>query len=166
MLCEDTKENNPISDENPAPIVEEKKVDNLNIQLEIENESNGNQMLSDEIQNAINESLKDCLEHQQKEEEMSKEVSDPQVNLETNAESEVVEVKDNNHWNYYIVIDRCRKKVCLQFLIKLFRIPKSRIKTLQKKILSGKFEMFSCVTKIKKGLLNFPSSILERIGNI
>lgn len=139
MLCEDTKENNPISDENPAPLVEEKIVDNLNIQLEIENESNGNQMLSDEIQNAINESLKDCLENQQKEEERNKEIADSQVNLETSTEQhEVTEVKDNNHWNYYIVIDRCRKKVCLQFLIKLFRIPKSRIKTLQKKILSGK----------------------------
>lgn len=111
------------------------------IQLEIENESNGNQMLSDEIQKAIKESLKDCMVNQvQKEDdnvndELEKRVSDRDA--KENSEDE--EDAKTQYWNYYIVIDRCRKRVCLQFLLKLFRITKARIKALQGKILSGTY---------------------------
>lgn len=138
VLCEDTKENNPVSGESSVSKPEEKKVENTNIQLDIENESNGNQLLSDEIQNAINESLKDCFENQQNEEEKDKDVDvDADNEVKIDIPNINIEAKKDNHWNYYIVIDRCRKKVCLQFLIKLFRISKTRIKILQKKILSG-----------------------------
>ncbi|KAK6645385.1 hypothetical protein RUM43_001661 [Polyplax serrata] len=102
---------------------------NPNIQLEIENESNGNQKLSDEIQNAINESLKDCGVQLNE----SCKIGRPF----TTEDLPGGDKEEKNNWNYYIVIDRCRKKVCLQFLLKLLRLTKNRIKQLQKKILAG-----------------------------
>lgn len=104
---------------------------NPNIRLEIENESNGNQKLSDEIQKAINESLKDCIQIGINDSDKANEYNLPE-------EAPNSDKEEKNNWNYYIIIDRCKKKVCLQFLLKLFRITKGRIKQLQKKILCGK----------------------------
>lgn len=108
-----------------------KNIEAANIQMEIENESKGNQKLSDEIQMAINESLKDFMVS---EDEESKSKEENEVNIKENSDKE-----EKKNWNYYVVVDRCRKKVCLQFLLKLLRVPKTRIKQLQKKILSGNF---------------------------
>ncbi|KAL0280992.1 UNVERIFIED_CONTAM: hypothetical protein PYX00_002127 [Menopon gallinae] len=119
--------------------VDRSLLDAANIQLEIENESNGNQMLSDEIQKAIKESLMDCMVNQAQKEnenvgdELEKKVNDGEAKENSEDEEDV----KTQYWNYYLVIDRCRKRVCLQFLLKLFRITKARIKTLQGKILSG-----------------------------
>ena len=100
-----------------------------NIQLEIENESNGNKKLSDEIQNAINESLKDYIVIEEKDKNKTDSFDETQ--------STTSDKEEKNNWNYHVIIDGSKKKVCLQFLLKLLRITKTTIKQLQKRILSG-----------------------------
>lgn len=82
------------------------------ISEEIANESNGNQTLSNEIQNAIKESLKD---------------------QQTNSK-----ISANCDWQYSIVIQNRSRIVCLKFLLSVLQIPETRLSDLKKRLVNGK----------------------------
>jgi len=96
------------------------------VSADIANESNGNQTVSDEIENAIKESLKD-------------------------QENETVPEKDTNNtmngiegWYYFLIVNNRLRPVCLQFLLEVLHLTSERLQATKAKILKGMRYLNQC----------------------